>query len=578
MEEELLHPDAENEHEKTAGAFKEAEDARIPNSIKYTITVLLICFGIAIGSTGHSVYSAHKGNSANYVQHYGKMLSRMNTTRNPCYQLYHYACGAYAEEHMPLGGKSIFKDMQEKTQTIAYREFDAHVAKHPETLASLFYKRCQSDPYEIDDSGCAISGAPGPALTKNIIEHGYPINGIYADRTTNPYARSVRTFSLILESYTSGSSAAPLQISTATDPCAVFELRDIVFNECEHRACEDEILVYGNIDELCAKWSHARRNLTQTSAEARNNATALCEYETRWSRRHYASETCMLHTSRFYPDVSLAMISARKWDTAHVRKLFEEIQKHTTKLVTLLGDGVAKKISQVTLNAGWTSQNLNPGPPRIAFSNVSYSKLYMTFRAWVQRDIMAQKVMISPLFQMEAWEMNAYYAPSENSIYIPDSLQILEKKDNTEFSSGLAFILAHELAHSFDISSVQYDENGMFVGSLLDEEAQARYNRYINCIRTNRPRQLAEDFADNIAAQVVMNLQDDHRLQTATFDGVKWTSSQQSLIEMAQLWCEAERPLSFSDSHSPATMRVDETLSTVVHVPFDCPFEHVCRL
>jgi hypothetical protein len=558
----------------------EPEDAKaadpppkpIPTHIKVLVCAMLFIVGIAIGSVGHSIYTYETPPTPESLQALSSMVSRMNLSASPCSALYSYACGTYVEQHFPFSGASVFGELVEEASAAAYHAFDAHALNAPNEPASIFYRKCREAKRQTT-SDCTITAEPGPALVKAIWEHGYAVNDLFVDRTTSPYVQNSRSFAIFHSGYTAGSLKRPLEITDATDPCHLFQVLQLVY-ACD--PCEDgTILLYGETETICSKWGAIQANETETSLAAQELATQDCLNEMPYGK---SLELCVEHTSSFYTSVSRAYAETETAEVKKISLLFAKIQSTLVKIVKPLGKNVANKVKSVVLHSEWNANNQEPGPSlQSLMVNQSYAQLYLRSMLAKTQHSLQDRKFISPLWHMNSYDINAYYSPSENAIYLPTAMKALLR--GVTFSSSLAFILAHELAHSIDPSSINYNKDGQYDLQMLSNEGSQYYTRYLNCIMVlNRERQLSEDFADRVSSQIVSIIapESDDLFEFETFT---LNAAQMDVLRMAQLWCSAESHEYFGDSHSPPRLRVEESMSALFTHEFNCPVEQqTCTL
>lgn len=563
-----MNQDLLDDEEEIDGNPLPVAPKQVPTHIKVLACGMLFVVGIAAGSTGHSMYTYKTPPTPEGLEVLSKMVSRMNLSASPCSALYSYSCGRYEKQHFPFSGASTFGELVEEASTAAYNAFDAYAEQNPTDPASIFYRKCQ-DAGEQDAHDCTIVAKAGAPLIKALWEHGYGIEKLYVDRTASPYLQNTRSFAIFLESYTPGSLKRPLQITASTDPCNLFDVLRLVYacSECE----DGTILLYGDSDAICENWQRIEENRTSASLVAQNEAKASCLDTMPFGR---SLGTCVSHTSTFYTAVSRAYTATPGGSDEQVAQLFAVIQNTLAAIVRPLGDKVADKVASVVLHSDWNPHNQEPGPStQTLMRNQTYAQLFLRSMQTKAQHSLQDRKFISPLWGMQAYAINAYYQPSENSVYIPNAMRVLLK--GVEFSASLAFILAHELAHSIDPSSINYNKDGQYDDSMLTEEGTRFYDRFLGCIRTNRDKQLSEDFADRVSSQVVSRIAPESST-VAEFDTFVLTAAQMNVLHMAQLWCSAKTHEKYEDSHSPARLRVEESMSGLFTHEFGCVQQQTC--
>lgn len=548
---------------------KEVVPQPVPKHIKILAGAMILILGVAIGTAGHAIYTEEPLPTAETLQATANMLSRMNITANPCSEMYTYSCGGYVNKHLPFGGANVFHDMQEESTAAAYHAFQEYTDAEPNSVATAFYNHCMGAGPQ-SRTNCTVDGEPGHALMKALWMHGYPVQGLFVDRSVSPYEPNTRTFSIFLSTYTPGDVKRPTMIESRTDPCNLFKILELMY-DCT--ICEDyNMLLYGDTDLICTQWQAADADAVNVSLASQSSATDDCVSE---MRKRYSVQTCIRHTSMFFPTVSKAYAGATLWEFDSTEHLFKLIQQTLAAIVAPLGEKVVTKVQDVKLHAQWSADNLNPGPSRtVLYSAQSYASLFLKLLYSKNAESLRGRTMVSPAWHINSYSINAYYQPSENSIYLPNAMQVLAR--GMQFPGALAFVLAHELSHSIDPSSISYNERGIY-DTLLSKDGESYYNRFLGCIRTNRPKQLSEDFADRVAAQIVATI-------TPNDTGVlhllnsEFTFKQQIVLQMSQLWCQAETVERYDDSHSPSRLRVEESMSSLFTHEFKCAEQQTCKL
>jgi len=189
-------------------------------------------------------------------------------------------------------------------------------------------------------------------------------------------------------------------------------------------------------------------------------------------------------------------------------------------------------------------------------------------------------------WEMQAFEVNAYYDPSSNSINFPAGFLLPpffdHKQDIARNFGGIGLIMGHELTHGFDDQGRLYDGTGKLndwwtpaSGKLFDERAQclaAQYSKFevLPGLFVNGNLTLGENIADNGGMKMTTMSYLEQAKGAANLP-LLWVS-------YAQTWCQVAtdeyvRVRVATDVHSPPKFRV---LGPLINLPqfseqFKCP-------
>lgn len=188
----------------------------------------------------------------------------------------------------------------------------------------------------------------------------------------------------------------------------------------------------------------------------------------------------------------------------------------------------------------------------------------------------------------KATDVNAYYAPNENSIQFPAAVlqDQLFSYDRPKYMNygAIGYIIGHEITHGFDDTGRQYDKNG----NLLDwwqpdtvksylEKTQCIIEQYGNYTEPNVQLNLngintqGENIADNGGmkeAYYAYKAWVEKNGPEPRLPGVDLTPEQMFWISAAQTWCSVTRPQEMkrsitTDEHSPARFRIVGPMSNM---------------
>jgi hypothetical protein len=149
-------------------------------------------------------------------------------------------------------------------------------------------------------------------------------------------------------------------------------------------------------------------------------------------------------------------------------------------------------------------------------------------------------IITRPVWAAAANEVNAFYDPCQNSIFVPSGMLTPpfyhEEYDDELVAGGIGFVIAHELGHAMD-------------HNLNESEVRVAVVKHMAAI-TNTPQlvvnhTVSEDVADELGGQLLANTT---------------TLTARMGYQLAQCWCLSPSNFS-SDVHAPGSARVN-TLMT----------------
>lgn len=174
-------------------------------------------------------------------------------------------------------------------------------------------------------------------------------------------------------------------------------------------------------------------------------------------------------------------------------------------------------------------------------------------------------------WKMGSQEVNAYYDPSANSIYVTCGIlndpMFSMDRDYYANLGAIGTIICHELSHGFDNEGICYDADGKYrpewvsqadrdAFDKLVEKVDEHYDAYtlLDKYHVNGEKTVGENLADIGALQCVLSM-------------AKTDAQCQAIFEAyAKVWCtlyQNENILLYlkNDLHSPAPVRVNAVLS-----------------
>ena len=169
-------------------------------------------------------------------------------------------------------------------------------------------------------------------------------------------------------------------------------------------------------------------------------------------------------------------------------------------------------------------------------------------------------------------EVNAYYNPMENAVYIPSSIVFLDSSDNSYYDrlGNIGMVIAHEVTHGFDYNGSLFDENGNMYNWWSDED-RANYTKLKNKVSSYYSKiEVLEGKNIDGDKTVNENIADMGALKVISGVAKEKGASDEELKEMytsfASFWkCQVNdnyaKLLLLNDSHSPNKYRVNAVLA-----------------
>ena len=554
----------------------------VPTSVKVLLCALLFGSGLAFGSTGHELYAALSYLDAAEFTAAGALVGNVNTSANPCDSLWSYSCATYEAQHLTGSGASTLQDMQDERVAVAVALYEAHIATAPLDAASVFYVKCRT--WTGSTNGCdtffaAYANTSSMDTLLRLWESGLTHSGLGVGREPSPFTIGKREMVVYADGYLSGDTHAPTEVKRDTDPCNLLELYTLLFcsgAQAQRVECmQPVIFVLGDVDSVCSAWTAVRSQPDKFASAARAEAVAWCERivsDAVWTR-----SGCFLQTAELWPEPSVVYHDGVKTDYDAVQQIWRDVKVNMLSVASPLGSKIAAKINAVELRSGYSRKNLSPGPP-LAILQGSIATIIMECRRWVALRSINLLVQATPAFHINSFAINAYFSPAELTVYLPTAFMASTSPFAGVTQAQLGFILAHELAHSIDPSSIGQSADGLYVGidAQLHGAELDRYNRFVQCVDRSHENQLAEDFADVLGAKVTSMLPYTHKLPVLPIADFSWTAAQLRTVAVAQLWCGArQEPSDVLDAHSSPLVRVNGAIASMT-ASFGCHATQKC--
>lgn len=172
---------------------------------------------------------------------------------------------------------------------------------------------------------------------------------------------------------------------------------------------------------------------------------------------------------------------------------------------------------------------------------------------------------------MGAQEVNAYYNPTANSIYVTRAIMHapffdLEADYYTNLGA-LGTVICHELSHGFDSNGIKYDANATLNPEWISKEDDAAFQEIVETVdahydeyallevyHVNGKQTVAENLADIGGMECILQIADSQEEYEHVFEGY------------ARVWCTLYQNKDLimyleDDNHSPDIVRVNAVLS-----------------
>lgn len=169
-------------------------------------------------------------------------------------------------------------------------------------------------------------------------------------------------------------------------------------------------------------------------------------------------------------------------------------------------------------------------------------------------------------------EVNAYYSPVDNAVYIPSSVMFLMDREDSyyEILGTIGMVIAHEVTHGFDYNGSLFDKDGNLNNwwNDIDRDNYAKLKKQVsdyyskievlNGKYINGEKTVNENIADMGAVKVISEIAKDK--------GASKEEMREMYSSFASFWkCQVNddyaKLLLLNDSHSPNKYRVNAVLS-----------------
>ncbi|XP_035221859.1 neprilysin-2-like [Stegodyphus dumicola] len=237
----------------------------------------------------------------------------------------------------------------------------------------------------------------------------------------------------------------------------------------------------------------------------------------------------------------------------------------------------------------------------LRLTNESYFENARKLRIWSTDEMFSRlrEPFIKGLWKnyAEVAVVNAYYAPTENTINFPAGIlqHPLFNSDQPQYLNfaAIGLVIGHEITHGFDDQGRQFDKDGNNV-NWWDDETDRRFKEKAQCIieqygnytvadgiPVNGINTQGENIADlggiKAAYLAYQTWTKDNGIEPA-LPGLNYTQNQLFFISAANVWCGKYRPEDLKTSvmygyHSPDMLRVIGPMSNLQAFSdaFQCP-------
>jgi len=265
-------------------------------------------------------------------------------------------------------------------------------------------------------------------------------------------------------------------------------------------------------------------------------------------------------------------------DKKYLNELFLDIKKYFRKMLkknTWLSDDTKK----------YATLKLDNMKVYIGDDGVSYSdKIEVSGNNLVENIISINKssylISLDKLnnnkdtHEMSQIEVNAYYNPIDNAVYIPSSVVFLLKNSDSYYErlGTIGMVIAHEITHGFDYNGSKFDSKGNF-NNWWNDKDRKNYTKlkdgivsYYNNIEVIDGKYIDgdltvnENIADMGAVKVITGVAKE---RGASSDDLKVMYSSFADFWKCQVTDEYAKLLLLNDSHSPNKYRVNAVLSLI---------------
>ena len=546
-------PDILNKQEFTQTHITPVEEKQQPSheiqprysafswSLLAWLTVLIIFVASFIAIKFNGLFCPEELNNITKIKT-GEILSFANFSGNACENFWEYACGTYTDTHL---NESVLSQMQY-----------GNVVRVADELRSISsnYRSFSNNPEQIND----ILNSSDLKMSQLGWFKGYSIDIMPDYNDPLHYAIYVTQDNTTTETL---ADYVPLQIGFVG--CSNTELTSFLLTH-------SSVQQYMYVDEtiLCVETTPQKKYLWYMQKKSISSQLLLF-----WPERIGS-----VYQSILNPDHSAVLEMAQQ-----IQSLAASFVNTAWWLDSTSKTHAVAKIKAITFHIGYGKTIAGD-----CTNNVSIISDYMTcsmktFNAKV--NALTSTPNPENDWEMSAIEVNAYYTPLFNAIYIPYGIAQMPLYDlqlHPLFNmAGLGAIIAHEIGHSIDPSGVNFDNRGNRV-PWLSQTSKNNMELLEKCIEKhydavgvdNAQRTLNENFADLFSLSVLQGTNDMNPIRSTYLNH----DSETFWLSWAQTWCRTSIHLNpgpipkNTDVHAQARYRVlgMSTQSTMLKETFHC--------
>lgn len=500
--------------------------------------MFLFLLGSIIQSPCCYVFQNLHGNiSTHALREMGTFISMADTnSSDPCLSIWNYSCGSYHR---------VSSRLRDAQQADDYTLIQA-IEEYPESTIEIAYRRCMDA-----DTSMTID-----MTAAQVLVYGYDIDGLHAGYLINPYTTENNT---VLTFWTKQSNMHLLPEIVPVTFCGF----DRIVSDIDEDIAE---LYMYNAIEVCSVWTHAQGKTVYPTVVApfvgSDEECALL-----------VGDTWPLSTGIAYAELISKSINAdRAYDAA------EKLRQKSLSLIpnSVLRNTRAKtKLEEMKIHIGWTEYGQEDADISTAVVR-GVEHIQQVFLDARRMAFYAAKKMTREgekgVWGMSPWTVNAYYSPSENSVYIPYGLFVLvqNKASMPVYAGSFLSIVAHEIMHAIDVYGIQFDEHGVYDPEGLPYE----YANTVQCMRNAYPNgnmTITEDMADRFGMELLSLYILDRSEADLFVEWAKLLSENTAgfvkdpiaimYASYAQTWCTSHLKHLQTDVHSSAFIRVMKSAS-----------------
>ena len=530
--ERALLPDDSDSDDEPGVRAPDGQPGRGSYAIAMCVLVVVIVFVAAGGLAAGAIYTHATGGTTTAVAH---LTLLANTSADVCTDPWTFTCGGFTDSHYKHG--SSIGVFQQRVNAHVRERLDADTESQP----AIFYQTC---------TAAAEIGVRNRTYLWQW-QRGYAAANVSFGWATHPTKR----YQTLPYVYISGTLVDKPHIFSvhSSDPCEHY-IADLLVTVAQHSTI-DQIMFYGSYTLFCAQPRLQPGNTSQVGPVGTSDAD------------------CLWHTTRLWPG-HVSKLSAHvlpQTAMTVVQSVFKAIQGEYVAYFASSPEYsvLADKIQHITCETKYTA-------PIESYATLSGSfESMLDTIAFQQFENEIHATSISPGWAMGATEVNAYYAPLENTLYILPAMAmfVYESQTNLPLLYGrLGYIIGHEIGHAVDSQGVLYDKTGTYVPETIMAPATlTAFTTSRSCFVSEfqtAGRTVDEDIADHlgitIAQRIMRRVPAVPSLRVCAPECTELGSMAQFYMYFSQTWCSARDAfVDETDVHSPGKSRVVHALADI---------------